>query len=104
MFQNFLEKIRNDNERRKKRLLIALTGVVMLIIIASWMYYMNSFVLNAPGEETTSEIRTDFWAGFKTGFGVTLRNIKSKIENITSETLLKIPNFGKENKITIENK
>ena len=99
-----LYKIRESDETTKKHWLITLSAVSMVVIVALWLFYMNSFVVKDINDQTqeTVSMNTGFWPIFKTGLKVTGENIGGKIKNLLNSISNKIPLIGK-SKITIEN-
>ena len=99
-----LYKIRESDETTKKHWLITLSAVSMVVIVALWLFYMNSFVVKDINDQTqeTVSMNTGFWPIFKTGLKVTSENIGGKIKNLLNSASNKIPLIGKST-ITIEN-
>lgn len=101
--QQLLEKIQKSDQSNKKRLLIIMTVVSMIIIVGGWIFYMNTFVFNSPNEQTTAEVTTDFWPVFITGAKTAIKNTGSGIGNMISNIFSRLPKFGGENNMTVQN-
>ena len=101
--EKFLEKIQNASPEKKKKWLIILTGISMAFIVMAWVYYMNYFVFKPSAPETNQQIEIGFWPTFKAGIAATIESAESNLKDFASNIMLKIPSFGKEKTITIEN-
>ena len=102
--KEFLEKIRYSENDKKKPWLIGLSVAAMVIIIAGWVVYMNSFVLqSATDQQQIESAGVGFWPVFKNGLEIAGSAISNKISGIISDITGKIPAIGSKNSITIEN-
>ena len=101
--EQFFEKMRNADRRHKKKILIVATTITMIVIILAWILYMNAFVFVSSTEQTTTEARIDFWPTLVTGFEVTAGKIGNQFKNIFLNIFSRLPKFGGENNIVIQN-
>lgn len=99
-----LEKVQNSSDREKKRWLIILSGISIIAVIFSWIFYMNNFVIREISSQTEETVEMDigFWQVFKTGLAITEDTALEKIKNAFNYIIDKIPMPGKSN-VTIEN-
>lgn len=88
MFKNllkFIEKIRNSPEGIRRRWLVILSGSSMIVVIASWVLYINAVVQDTPSPVTESVEKTQkpgLAEVFLTGLKIVTVQIKDSVTQV----------------------
>lgn len=96
--KHHLTRIRQSDQKTKRRWLIGLTGGTIIIIIAIWILYMRAFVFVSTDPLAQEDVRIGFWPVFKNGLTITGSSIRHTFDTILSE----MPELGRKT-TTIQN-
>jgi len=68
---NYIERIRNSSERKKRQFVAIASSVAMVIVVLLWVVYLNFTlpVLNPPVEVTQNFVQSDTNEATQTGSG-----------------------------------
>ena len=82
--EDFLKKLQTADEAHKKRILVATSIIIMVIVVYVWLMYFNNLVARGTEEAApvaaTQEETPGFWGTMQRGSATLYYNIMGGIE------------------------
>lgn len=81
--KKLLERVRDSDQRTKKKYVVVFSAVAMVIVVAFWIIYINTII--QPAESPSRESK--FWPVFKNGLRITYYSLKNKLNEFSLGSL-----------------
>jgi len=88
--KNKLKQIQESDEQIKKRWLVLMSIVSMAVIVAVWLFFLNSPIGKNEAEKIEVSEETSFWQVFKTGLNSVSGSGWNEIKNLYSQAIGKM--------------
>ncbi|MEK7553640.1 MAG: hypothetical protein AAB504_03105 [Patescibacteria group bacterium] len=88
--KNKLKQIQESDEQTKKRWLILMSIVSMAVIVAVWLFFLNSPIGENKAEKIEASEETSFWQVFKVGLSSVSGSGWNEIKNLYSQAIGKM--------------